>query len=136
MLRIHLILIANPDPDPASAMEKMDPDPGHFFKIYWIFFSLIFILKFDEPFIRGNFFSLSFFKSSDLGVKKSFFTPWIRIRIQEAKILRIQRIWIRILITGFYWWIKKIFLSSQLGPLAISNTWNFSLLNAVQKSSY
>ena len=40
-----------------------------------------------------------FFKSSDFGFKKVFFavfgwyfTPWIRIRIQEAKILQIQRI--------------------------------------------
>jgi len=25
---------ADPDPDPGSALEKMDPDPGHFFKFY------------------------------------------------------------------------------------------------------
>ena len=30
----------NFDPDPGSALEKMDPDPGHehFFRTYWIFF--------------------------------------------------------------------------------------------------
>ena len=27
----------DPDPDPGSALEKMDPDPGQFFKICWIF---------------------------------------------------------------------------------------------------
>ena len=25
---------ADPDPGPGSALKKMDPDPGHFFKIY------------------------------------------------------------------------------------------------------
>ena len=64
--------------------------------------------------------NFSFFNSSDLGFesKKLFFAlfwffclldpdPWIRIflriRIQEPKILRIQRIWIRILSTDTRW---------------------------------
>ena len=80
-----------------------------------LFFSLIFILKLDEPFRNEEIFMIFFFKSSDLGFwsKKHFFCSfwlifspldpdrWIRkflqIRIQEAKILRIC--WIRILST-------------------------------------
>ena len=33
VLRIHLILMRILDPH----LKKMDPDPGYFFKIYWIF---------------------------------------------------------------------------------------------------
>jgi len=102
------------DPDP-------NPDPGYLFKIYLIFltknnfqiFCFIFIQKLNEPFRNEEIFIISlFFKSSDLGFRsKNFFSavlfkifypldpdPWIRIllqiriRIQEAKILRIQRI--------------------------------------------
>ena len=66
----------------------MDPDPSHFFKIYWIvftknnfqifvlFFSLIFILILDEPFRNEEIFIISLFlRSSDLGCrcKKVFF---------------------------------------------------------------
>ena len=72
VLRIHLILIRILD----THWAKMYPDPGHFFKIYWIFltknnfqllvlfFSLIFILKLDEPFRNEEIFIISFFKSS------------------------------------------------------------------------
>ena len=91
-----------------------DPDPGHFIKIYWtknnfqifcLFFSLIFILKLDEPFRNEEIFLIFlFFKSSDLGFRSKkvliFYPfdpdPWIRIflrirnRIQEAKIWRTQ----------------------------------------------
>ena len=35
VLRIHLILMRIQILDPH--WKKMDPDPGHFFKIYWIF---------------------------------------------------------------------------------------------------
>ena len=77
----------------------------------------------------GNFYNLSFFKSSDLslGLKKFFFavfgwyfTPWIRIflriRIQEAKILRIQRILILSTASGieFKLHFDKILLFSKL----------------------
>ena len=121
MLRIHLILmrirIRILDPH----WKKTDPDPGHYFKIYWIFLTKI-IFKFFKYFFAyfypktlwtiqkwGNFY-LSFFKSSDFGSKskKVFFCsfwlifyplnpdPWIciflRIRIKESKILRIHRI--------------------------------------------
>ena len=120
---------ADPDPGSWIRTGKKidpDPDPGHFCKIYWNFltkqnfqifafiFSFIFILKLDEPFRNEEIFII-FFKSSDLGVKKFFFLsfwlifypldpdPWIRIflriRIQEAKILWIQRI--RFLSTDF-----------------------------------
>ena len=84
-----------------------------------LFFSLIFILKLDEPFRNEKIFIISlFFKSSDLCFflsRKCFFVveillifypldpdPWVflRIRIREAKILRIQRIRIRILSTA------------------------------------
>ena len=107
--------------------EKMDPDPnpnpGHFLKIYWIFFNKPAFIFFSLLYAKTwwtiqksekcyNF----FFNSSDLGLesKKVFFCsfwliscplnpdPWIRmilrIRIQEAKILQIQRI--RILSTA------------------------------------
>ena len=93
-----------------------DPDPGHFFKIYWIFitlnnfqnWSVIFILKLDELFRNEENFIISFFSKFQilvLGVKEFFFSvwlifypldpdPWIRIflriRIQKAKILRIR----------------------------------------------
>ena len=80
------------------------------FKICCSIFSLIFILKLDEPFRNEEIFIISLFSKVQiwvLGVKKFFsvfccyFTPWIRrflrIRIQEANILRIQRI--RILTT-------------------------------------
>ena len=86
VLRIHLLLmrirILNPH------WKKMDPnpDPGNLFKIYWVFFnnffefvvlffSLIFNLKLDEPFIKNEIFIFSLFKSSDLGFRseKVFF---------------------------------------------------------------
>ena len=90
------------------------------YKFFVSFFSLIFILKLDEPFrYEEIFYILSFFKSSDLGFrsKKVFFCSFwlifykdpdswigiflrIRIRIQEAKIFRIQQIRIRILSTA------------------------------------
>ena len=58
------------DPDPGSALEKMDPDPGHehFFKIYWFFSTFLCIL----------------------------------VPVQEAKILQIPQIRIRILSTGLH----------------------------------
>ena len=67
----------------------MDPDLGHFFKIYRIFltknfqffcfFSLIFILKLDEPFRNEEFFRIyTFFKKLDLGFRiKSFFLQFL-----------------------------------------------------------
>ena len=87
------------------------------FKFLVLFFSLIFILKLDEPFRNEEIFIISLFSKVQIwgfGVKKIFCSfwlifypldpdPWIRIflriRIQEAKVLRIQRI--RILSTGF-----------------------------------
>ena len=77
--------------------KKMDPDsdPGHFFKIYWIFlttkkfkfsvlfFSLILILKLDEPFRNEEIFIISLFWKVQIwgfGEKKRFFSFWIRIR--------------------------------------------------------
>ena len=59
------------------------------FQIFVLFFSLIFILKLDEPFRNEEIFIISFFKSSIwvLGVKTFFFSsfwltfyPWIWIR--------------------------------------------------------
>ena len=114
MLRIHLVLIRIRILDPH--LKKKDPDPGYFFKIYWIFitknnfqigfFSLIFILnpfRNEETFIIFRFLKVQIWV---LEVKKGFLCsfwlifypldPWIRIflriRIQETKILRIQRI--------------------------------------------
>ena len=109
----------------APHWKKMDP--GYFFKIYWIFltkqnfkiFCLIFLLKLGEPFRNQNkFYNLAFFNSSDLGFESKIFcccSFWLifcpldpdpririffRIRIQKAKILRIQRI--RILSTDIF----------------------------------
>ena len=115
VLRIHLILMRIRILDPH--WKKIDPDPGHilnknYFQIFYFIFSLIFILKLDEPVQKcGNFYNLSFFECLDLGLEAKkflfalfgrYFSPWIRIilqiRIQEAKILRIQQI--RILSTG------------------------------------
>ena len=96
-----------------------DPDPGYFFKIYKfvLFFSLIFMLKLDEPFRNQEIFIISLFLIVQTWVWRVKFLfcsfwlifcpldpdPWIRIflriLIQEAKILRIQRI--RILSTGY-----------------------------------
>ena len=90
------------DPFDFDALEKMDPDPGHFFKIYWTFltnnnfqFFVLFSFAYFYPITWwtiqkwGNFYNLSFFKKSDLSlrVKKFFFvvigwyfSTWIRIR--------------------------------------------------------
>ena len=71
------------------------------------------MLKLDEPFRNQEIFINSFFNSSDLEFESKilfvavfgWYVPWIhiflriRIRIQEAKILRIRRI--RILSTGY-----------------------------------
>ena len=91
--------------------KKINPDPGYFYKIYWIFltfFSHIFILKLDNQSEMRKIFQSLFFSKVQILVarrKKVFFCsfwlifypldpdPWIciflRIRIQEAKILRI-----------------------------------------------
>ena len=79
VLKIHfLVLMRIPirtgknDPD-----LNPDPNPGHFFKIYWFFFLILvlfayfFSLKLSEPFRNeDNFYNLSFFKSSDLGFRR------------------------------------------------------------------
>ena len=67
---------------------------------FCLIFSLIFMLKLDERFRNQEiFYNFSFCNSSDLGFESKFFflavngwyfAPWIRI--QESKILRIQRI--------------------------------------------
>ena len=125
MLRIHLILtrirIRILDPH----WKEMDPDPDNFFKIYWIFFTKHNIQIFFKNYFFayfylktcwtiqkwGNFYNLFFQKFR--GVKFFFFAVYgwyftpciriflrirIRIRIQEARMLRIQRI--RILSTA------------------------------------
>ena len=73
----------DPDPDPGSALKKMDPDPdpnpdpGHSvrFNDFFYFFSLIFILKLNEPFRNEEIFISLFSKVQILGfgVKKDFF---------------------------------------------------------------
>ena len=121
VLRIHLILLRTLIRILDPHWKKMDPDPGHFFKIYrifltknnfqlfcFIFFSLHFILKLDGPFRNEELFIISLFSKKciwGLGVKVFFavlgcypLDPdvriFLRIRIwtQEAKILRIQGI--------------------------------------------
>ena len=151
MLRICLILIRirilnlhwkKMDPD-------QNPDPGYFLKIYWIFLTkqnfkicLIFLLIFmlNEPFRNQEIFSISLFSIVQIWVlrvklkKKSFwliFCPldpdtWIRIflriRIQEAKILRIQWIRIRILSTDF----KGTVVNLVYVIFAWSVPWNYA----------
>ena len=90
--------------------KKMDPDPSHFSNFLFYFFSLIFILKLDEPFRNQKIFIISLFKSSDLGFRSKkvlFCIFWLIVYpldpdswISKAKILRIQRNRIRILSTG------------------------------------
>ena len=103
---------------------KMDPDPDHefFFYIYWIFkqvrifkllfflFSLICMLKLNEPFRDQEISIISFFSTVQIwGFRVNFFffavfglyfVPWIKIRGSHnfadpetgTKILRIQQI--------------------------------------------
>ena len=68
----------------------MDPDPGHFLKIYWFFFAYFYPKTWWTIYKWGNFYNLYFFSKVQiwvLWVKKFFFavfgwyfTPWIRIR--------------------------------------------------------
>ena len=94
------------------------------FQIFCLIFSLICMLKLDEPFRNQEIFIMSLFSIFQIWGLRVFFLlifipfdpdPWIciflRIRIQEAKILRIQRVrhqWIRfrILSTGLKGFIK------------------------------
>ena len=122
------------DPHWKKMDPNLNTHHDHFFKIYWIIitkqncqimFLLLFacfMLKLDKPFRNQEIFIISiFFNSSDLGFDSKFFfysfwlifcpldpDLWIRIflriRIQEAKILRIQRI--RILSTALN--VKKV----------------------------
>ena len=108
MLRIHSILMRIRILDPHWIQVISSRFPEFFLtkiilKFFVLFFSLIFILKLDEPFRNEEIFIISLFLSSDLGFmrKKRFFCsfwlifypldpdPWIRIflqiRIQEAK---------------------------------------------------
>ena len=90
MLRIQLILmrirIQILDPHWKKMDLDPDPDPGYFFKIYWIFLTKqnfqIFCLIFFAYFYAktwwtiqksGNFYNLSFFNSSDLGFESKIF---------------------------------------------------------------
>ena len=59
-----------------------DPDPCYFFKIYWgfltkiffvLFFSLIFMLKLDEPFRKQEIFIISLFSIVQIWVESKFF---------------------------------------------------------------
>ena len=65
------------NPDPGSALEKMDPDPNLLFKIYWFFFnsyeeeffSLLF-KQLDEPFRENDiFYNFSFINNADCRLK-------------------------------------------------------------------
>ena len=83
MLRIHLIFMRIRVLD--LHWKKMDPDPGYFFIVFWIIlttqnfqiccliFSLIFMLKLDEPFKNQEIFTISFYNSSDLGLRINIF---------------------------------------------------------------
>ena len=116
VLRIHLILMRILDPHWKKMNPESDPnpDPRYFFKIYWIILTkqnfLFFVLFLFEYFyaktwrINQKLEKLKFWKWILFAVFGWYFAPWIRIflpiriRIQEAKILRTQRI--RILSTG------------------------------------
>ena len=93
---IRIRINVDKDPDPESWIltgNKMnqDPDPGHFFKIYGIFFnkaefskkknSIIFMLKLDEPFRNQEFFIIFLFlivQIWDLRVNKFF---WLQLLV-------------------------------------------------------
>ena len=139
VLRIHLILMRIRILD--QHWKKTDPDPGHLFKIYWIFLTKqnfqICCLTFFAYFYAktwwtiqksGNFYNLSFYYLFWFWEKTFFCSfwlifclldpdPWIRIfvriRFQESKIFRIRRI--QILSTIFLHWIydakKALFFS-------------------------
>ena len=86
VLRIHLILMRIRILDPH--WKKIDPDPGNFQKIYWIFcFCLIFMLKLDEPFRNQEIFIISLSSIVEIWVFREnyifaffgwYFAPWIR----------------------------------------------------------
>ena len=97
------------------------------FKLFVLFFSLVFILTLDKPFKDEEIFIISLFskvQNQGLGVKKFCFCsfwlifypldpdPWIHIflsiRIQEAKILRIQRIRILSTVNNYIYILAKI----------------------------
>ena len=127
------------DADPGSTREKMNPDLGHFFKIYW-FFARFFFTYFHSktwwPIQKSGISLFSIVQIWGLRVKKVFLCSFwlilcpldpdtwiciflrILIWIQEAKILRIQRIRIRILtivlLPSFlmhYWYLLMIMSS-------------------------
>ena len=98
-----------PDPDPRSTLEKIKRYPDFFNRrrIFKYFFT-IFMLKLHEPFRDKDFLMVTFFNISYLGFERKRFSfavfvdicTWIgilisiflRIRIQEAKIMRIHQI--------------------------------------------
>ena len=106
VLRIKIILmrIRIFDPEWKKIDLDPDPDPGYFFKIYWIFFNkakfsifcLIFMLKLNEPFWNKEIFIIFlFFNSSDLGFESVlffiffavfgwYFAPWMRIFLLKS----------------------------------------------------
>ena len=112
----------NPDPDPGHFYKiYWIFVTKNNFQIFCFIFSHIFILNLDKQFRNEEIFIISFFSSKlqilVLGVKNVFFCSFwlifypldpdplirifLRIRIQKAKILRIQRIQIWILSTAF-----------------------------------
>ena len=67
------------------------------FQFFCLIFSLIYMLKLDEPFRNHEIFIISLFSIVQIwGLRVNFFLQFfvniLRIWIQEAKILRIQRI--------------------------------------------
>ena len=77
-IQIHLTLMRIRILDPH--WKKMDPDPnpdpGHFFKIYWLFSFIFFAYFYPKTWWTipkwGNLYNLSFSKNSDLGYRKKF----------------------------------------------------------------
>ena len=85
VIRIHLILMRIRILDPH--WKKMDPGHEPFFQVYWIvkIFFFFFPLKLDEPFRDQEIFIISLCSLDP----DSWIRIFLRIRIQEAKILRI-----------------------------------------------
>ena len=81
------------NPDPGSVLKKsgsgswISPEKSGFGSLSLKYFHFLFYFRFSDILIVS-----AFFNNLD-------FVPWIRIRIQEAEMLRILRI--RILITSF-----------------------------------
>ena len=108
--------------DPHWKIMDQNLEPGHFLR-FTDFFLRGRIFKFDEPFRNQEMFIISLFSIVKIRVLIFFCVfSWYfaRIRIQETKILRIQRI--RILRAAYYLTFHFIHISPFIFPSVISTS--------------